>query len=327
MITLMEATIQAGVPPIALTSGSSGCYLFRDCLRRGLAIVKPTDKSAYAPNNPKGLLPTELRASRKFHPIPEVTTVMEVAAFLLDHDSLAKVLITSLVKARHPVFHYSTRLKNLHPTYKAASIEKYVQHICTADAFGPSRYSVQSVHRLGILDVRLYNMDMHSLNILVCFPAAEAEDNDLMDLVPIDHGDCLPNASFPVDNEWVYWSQSSVPFSDDVLRYIHNLDLVTDANLLRKELPNMIKKGNIRLLVISTTFLKLAAASGLTLCEIGQMMHVTLLGKGEGEEPNVPEKLCLKAKSKAIDGSPMTSRSKHAQVILIDVVSIKSLYL
>jgi hypothetical protein len=284
MITLMEATIQAGVPPIALTSGSSGCYLFRDCLRRGLAIVKPTDKSAYAPNNPKGLLPTELRASRKFHPIPEVTTVMEVAAFLLDHDSLAKVLITS-------------------------------------------RYSVQSVHRLGILDVRLYNMDMHSLNILVCFPAAEAEDNDLMDLVPIDHGDCLPNASFPVDNEWVYWSQSSVPFSDDVLRYIHNLDLVTDANLLRKELPNMIKKGNIRLLVISTTFLKLAAASGLTLCEIGQMMHVTLLGKGEGEEPNVPEKLCLKAKSKAIDGSPMTSRSKHAQVILIDVVSIKSLYL
>jgi hypothetical protein len=105
------------------------------------------------------------------------------------------------------------------------------------------------------------------------------------------------------------------------------LDPVTDANLLRKELPNMIKKGNIRLLVISTTFLKLAAAGGLTLCEIGKMMHVNLLGKGEGEEPNVLEKLCLKAKSKAIDGSPRTSRSKHAQVILIDVVSIKSLYL
>ena len=84
----------------------------------------------------------------------------------------------------------------------------------------------------------------------------------------------------------------------------------------------MIKKENIRLLVISMTFLKLATAGGLTLCEIGQMMHAALLGKGEGEEPSMLEKLCLKAKSKAIDGSPTTSRSKHAQVILtyVDII-------
>ena len=46
------------------------------------------------------------------------------------------------------------------------------------------------------------------------------------------------------------------------------------------------------------------------------MMHIILLGKGEEEEPSVPEKLCLKSKSKAIDGSPTISRSEHAQVII-----------
>ena len=76
--------------------------------------------------------------------------------------------------------------------------------MCTADAFGLSKYSIQSLHRLGILDVRLYNMDKHPLNVFICFPVAEAEDNDLMDLVPIDHGYFLPNAPFPVDNEFMY---------------------------------------------------------------------------------------------------------------------------
>ena len=120
MITLMEAAIQAGVPPSAMTLGSSGYYLFPDCLGRCLAVVKPTDESVDAPNNPKGLLLTELRMLRKFHPIPKVTTIMEVVAFMLDHDNFAKVPITAFVKVKYSVFYYSTGLENLPPTYKAA---------------------------------------------------------------------------------------------------------------------------------------------------------------------------------------------------------------
>lgn len=82
---------------------------------------------------------------------------------------------------------------------------------------GASRFSARDVHRIGILDLRLFNTDRHSGNILVGpTPSASATDmrSLLVDsrasayrLVPIDHGFCLPEALEPPYFEWLHWPQ------------------------------------------------------------------------------------------------------------------------
>jgi hypothetical protein len=49
--------------------------------------------------------------------------------------------------------------------------------------------------------------------------------------------------------------------------------------MLRMELP-MIHEASLRVLILSTTFLKEAAAYGFCLSEIGEMMSRQLIGKG-----------------------------------------------
>ena len=83
--------------------------------------------------------------------------------------------------------------------------------------------------------------------------------------------------------EWIHWSQASIPFPEVELEYIENLDLVRDSDILQSELP-MIREACLRVLVLCTIFLKEAAAFGLCLAEIGQMMSREFCG-GE-EEPS-----------------------------------------
>ena len=73
--------------------------------------------------------------------------------------------------------------------------------------------------------------------------------------------------------EWIHWSQASIPFSKVELEYIENRDLLRDFDMLRSELP-MIREACLRVLVLCTIFLKEAAAFGLCLAEIGEMMSM-----------------------------------------------------
>nr|CAB3483328.1 unnamed protein product [Digitaria exilis] len=60
------------------------------------------------------------------------------------------------------------------------------------------------------------------------------------------------------------------------------------------ELP-MIHEASLRVLILSTTFLKEAAAHGLCLSEIGDMMSRQFTGKEE--EPSALEVLCMEARN------------------------------
>ena len=82
----------------------------------------------------------------------------ECAAYLLDHESFAGVPATSLVSVRHP------RWKDCE---KIGSLQSYVQHFCSAEDVGYSRFLASDVHRIAILDMRLLNCDRHSGNVLV----------------------------------------------------------------------------------------------------------------------------------------------------------------
>jgi len=163
------------------------------------------------------------------------------------------------------------------------SLQQFVPHQCSADDMGPSKFSRDDVHRIGILDLRIFNLDRHGGNILV--------DNSHR-LVPIDHGLSLP----PIDSlgeaefGWLYWRQAKQPFSDAMKQSVAELSIEQDAALLRQiGLPERC----VTTARVSTAVLKRCVAAGWSLYEIGSMFTRKLLG----QEPSVLESLVRDART------------------------------
>lgn len=292
-----------GVDPVAVNSGMGGAYYFKNIWGEHVAIVKPTDEEPFAPNNPKGFVGKSLgQPGLKRSVRVGETGYREVAAYLLDHRNFANVPATMLVKITHTAFNVNDTVccKNKvlpnksQSVSKIASLQQFVPHDYDASDHGTSSFPVSGVHRIGILDIRIFNTDRHSGNLLVRKVGPGADNFGVQtELIPIDHGLCLPECLEDPYFEWIHWPQASIPFSEEELEYIANLDPVKDAEMLRMELP-MIRKACLRVLMLSTIFLKEAAAFGLCLSEIGEMMSRQFTGKEE--EPSELELLCMEAR-------------------------------
>lgn len=273
--------VERGVDPIPVRGGLGGAYYFRNYRGGNVAIVKPTDEEPFAPNNPKGFVGKVLGQPglKRWVRVGE-TGIREVAAYLLDHDHFANVPPTVLVKITHSIFNVNemttSKKENKRQTVsKIASFQQFVPHDCDASDHGTSSFPVAAVHRIGILDIRILNTDRHAGNLLVKnienvgrYPQVGGES---VDIIPIDHGLCLPENLEDPYFEWLHWPQASIPFSEDELEYIYKLDAFKDADMLRQELP-MVREACLRVLMLCTIFLKKAAEAGLCLAEIGAMM-------------------------------------------------------
>ncbi|CDP00486.1 unnamed protein product [Coffea canephora] len=290
--------IKAGVDPLPVHSGLGGAYYFRNNRGESVAIVKPTDEEPFAPNNPKGFVGKALgQPGLKRSVRVGETGFREVAAYLLDYDHFANVPPTALVKITHSIFNVndgvgSSKPQNKKLVSKIASFQQFIPHDFDASDHGTSSFPVAAVHRIGILDVRIFNTDRHAGNLLVRKLDGVGRFGQV-ELIPIDHGLCLPESLEDPYFEWIHWPQASIPFSDDELEYIEELDPIRDSEMLRTELP-MIREACLRVLVLCTIFLKGAASYGLCLAEIGEMM--TREFRGGDEEPSELEVVCIEAR-------------------------------
>ncbi|KAF2313710.1 hypothetical protein GH714_012824 [Hevea brasiliensis] len=219
-------------------------------------FAQPTDEEPYAPNNPKGFVGQALgQPGLKRSVRVGETGFREVAAYLLDYNHFANVPSTALVKVSHSIFNVNCGVKG----------NKQQQRTET-DMLGTFwSGSLMGIGRFGQVE-----------------------------LVPIDHGLCLPESLEDPYYEWIHWPQASIPFSEDELEYISCLDPLKDSDMLRRELP-MIREACLRVLVVCTVFLKEAAAFGLCLAEIGEMMSREF--RGHMEEPSELELICIQARS------------------------------
>lgn len=291
-------SIRNGVEPIPVNGGLGGAYYFRNRIGESVAIVKPTDEEPFAPNNPKGFLGKALGQPGLKHSVRVGETgFREVAAYLLDYDHFAFVPPTALVKITHSIFNVNdcvngNKLKNKKMVSKIASLQQFIPHDFDASDYGTSSFPVAAVHRIGILDVRIFNTDRHAGNILVRKLDGVGKFGQV-ELIPIDHGLCLPECLEDPYFEWIHWPQASIPFSEDELEYIRNLNPICDSEMLQTELP-MIREACLRVLVLSTIFLKEAADFGLCLAEIGEMMSREF--RCQEEEPSELEIVCLEAR-------------------------------
>lgn len=204
----------------------------------------------------------------------------EVAAYLLDHENFAGVPQTYLARVYLPSSWETLEASDKVVKYvlHTGSLQEYQPHYDSAENIGTSLFSVEQVHKIGVLDVRLLNLDRHSGNILVSEPGHM--------LHPIDHGFSLPDfrETSDVTFEWLYWKQCKEKFSPRTLSYIQRLDPLADAEMLFR---NALGPESALSCLLSTTLLKVAAEKGLTLFQIGSILQ----RKGCGDEPSVFERL------------------------------------
>ncbi|KAK3132197.1 hypothetical protein QOZ80_6AG0517340 [Eleusine coracana subsp. coracana] len=302
--------IRNGVEPVPVNGGLGGVYYFRNSKGEKVAIVKPNDEEPFAPNNPKGFVGTALGNPGGVKRSVRVGEAgfREVAAYLLDYDNSANVPPTVLVKISHPVFHVngggvncannSAAEGGTQAVSKIASFQKFIPHDFDASDYGTSSFPVSAVHRIGILDIRIFNTDRHAGNLLVRKQTGAGQFGNQTELIPIDHGLCLPECLEDPYFEWIHWPQASIPFSEDEIKYIEKLDPMKDAEMLCMELP-MIREACLRVLIVSTIFLKEATAFGLCLAEIGEMMSREFTGKED--QPSELEFICMEARRLATE--------------------------
>ncbi|KAI4300934.1 hypothetical protein L6164_034260 [Bauhinia variegata] len=313
LILEVAMAMASGFRPTPLSSGLGGAYIFRSQNGKGIAVAKPADEEPLALNNPKGLTGRKLGEPglKRSIRIGE-TGIRELAAYFLDHEGFATVPPTALVNFCHSAFNVTDPATFSPLPCKFSSLQRFVDHNFDAGELGPSFFSVDSVHRIGIFDIRILNLDRHAGNMLVkkhdrdCYATGAAE------LVPIDHGLCLPEWLDDPYFEWLHWPQASMPFSESETEYISKLDPFKDAELLRAELP-LLRESSIRVLVVCTIFLKRAAAAGLCLAEIGQLMTREFC---DGEEtPSELEGICSQAKALVTSDNKIKEAEEESKML------------
>ncbi|KAL7576757.1 hypothetical protein ACA910_005672 [Epithemia clementina (nom. ined.)] len=277
-----------GIKPDLVMDGSGGSYYIHDVKKNRIAVFKPADEEPYAENNPRGYLPQrkgEMEGLRQGI-APGEACIREVAAYLLDHEGFADVPMTTLAEARHPAFNNngarlkvseggasigahslgsSSDLTMLNPGVpkKVGSFQEFVRSECSMDDISPSKLSVEQVHKIAILDIRLLNADRNPANLL----CRRLRDNSL-ELVPIDHGYCLRSMCDVswMDWCWLDWPQLKEPLSARSRDYIRRLDTEADARILRERLS--ISEEAIDYIRASTALLKAGVEAGLTMYDI-----------------------------------------------------------
>jgi len=180
---------------------------------------------------------------------------------LLDHEHRAGVPETRYLK---DVSHKGFNCTN-GSSIKSGSLQKYIPNIGNAESISSSYFTVSDVHNIGILDLRIFNIDRNLENMLVSKRKMNLQE--FYHLTPIDHAYSLPPTLEDASFDWLYWKQAKVPFSPDSLRYIAELDIEKDATILR---TLSIDEGCINTMRISTLWLKVSAAAGLSLFEIAK---------------------------------------------------------
>lgn len=228
-----------------------------------MGIFKPRDEEYMAPKNPRGYVKESAVVGVTEHPVNKGFRVgngalRERAAYLLDnaYGNFSGVPVTNLM------------VLNVNGEEKEGSMQRFVASQCSAEDMGTLKFAIPEVHKIGILDVRLFNTDRHAGNILLRARANE----QTFGMTPIDHGFCLPSykhldgATF----DWLQWPQAQFPFTCAELDHIASLDAERDAAVLRAV---GIEEECVTTMRVCTALLKRGAEAGFSLFEIGSLLQ------------------------------------------------------
>jgi len=93
-----------GLIPTLIPDGTSGTYKLRDPNKDIIALFKPIDEEAFAPNNQKGYTGKFGQEGFRKGILSGEGSIREVVAFLLDKKNFFRVPETTFVEISHPTF-------------------------------------------------------------------------------------------------------------------------------------------------------------------------------------------------------------------------------
>lgn len=315
-----------GLKPLIAPDGSGGSYFLSDARKIRVGVFKPADEEPFAANNPRGYVPDssasgEEKGSLRRGIRPGDSCLREVAAFLLDRDGFSSVPMTTLAECRHPALHINGAQPwnglsavggSSDPAAgkKVGSFQEYAHAECSMDDLGPSKISVDEVHKIAILDIRIMNADRNAANVLC---RRIPEDPDHFHLVPIDHGFSLRAACDVAWFDWCWldWPQLKQPLSKKSRDYVMGLDVEADARLLRERLD--FDDDVLDFFRASCNVLKAGVKAGLTLHDIAS--GILCRNDGLGEVPSKLETMTSMAHELALS-AVNNGRFHHATASL-----------
>jgi hypothetical protein len=284
--SLLELVLEGLVyhEPELCEEGLNGTYFLRNKQGRRIAVFKPIDEEGDNADNPKRSFNDEQFVNKGI--LPGEGAQREVAAYLLDRGHFHSVPQTTMAALSHPSFRSSALSGDA--VTKIGSLQEFIDNDGSAEDLGPKQFRVRDVHKIGVLDLRIFNTDRHAGNILI----TEESDGSYR-LTPIDQGLSLPPTLEHAWFDWLHWPQAKLPFDAETRSYIRHINVNEDAALLEKL---AIRSDCIRTMKISSTLLKKGAAAGLTLYEIGSMACRTVI-----DQPSVLEKMYERASKETQD--------------------------
>lgn len=215
---------------------------------------------------------------------------MKITGYYFCHpqDHFAGVPATSLVESRHPVFNYAGSAGALH--FKVGSLQEFVRHDDVVSDLAPNQFSTHQVHKIVLLDMRLLNTDRNDANILVRKRRSPTTGHAEYELIPIDHGYCLPQFLEIAWCDWCWynWPQLQKPLSAEDRAYVLSLSAQEDADRLARRIP--LRRACRRNMIIASMVLQKGVRADLVLYEIARIMC-----REDLDTPSILEQLCIEA--------------------------------
>uniref|UniRef100_K3XAU6 Uncharacterized protein n=1 Tax=Globisporangium ultimum (strain ATCC 200006 / CBS 805.95 / DAOM BR144) TaxID=431595 RepID=K3XAU6_GLOUD len=292
-ISLMKITHQAlqglalGLAPVLAMDGTGGTYFFKDPSHRNVGCFKPQDEEPFGPYNPRGLVGELGQSGLRRGILSGEACERELAAYLLDKDHFAGVPATSLVEARHPVFKYGDGGPH---HFKVGSLQEFVRHDDVVSDLAPNQFTLHQVHKIVLLDMRLLNTDRNDANILVRKKRSATTGQVEHELIPIDHGYCLPQYLEIAWCDWCWynWPQLRQPLSSEDRKYILSLSAFEDTETLSKKIP--LRRACRRNMIIAGMIVQKGVRANLVLYDIARIMC-----REDLDAPSVLETMCIEA--------------------------------
>lgn len=151
---------------------------------------------------------------------------------------------------------------------KFGSLQEFCKSEGPIENFSSDKFHKDEIHKIGILDLRILNIDRNETNILVRTKVNKTGKR-VWSLIPIDHGLTFPDnlAVCSFDLAWMSWRQAEAPFSSRTMKFIESINVDEDIELLEKTFK--FRTICLRNAKITTLLLIKGAKAGLTLSSIG----------------------------------------------------------
>ncbi|KAF7458407.1 Phosphatidylinositol 3- and 4-kinase family protein [Cryptosporidium felis] len=315
LVIEVKLAMQRNVHPKLTLDGTGATYRMYNAKGQVVAMFKPLDEEAFSPNNPRGYRGKLGQQGFRSGVLSGEGASREVATAIWDtyYHNFVGVPDTTLLEACHQAFNYDSwnkitlewgdlfegdksKVKNeITIDWKLGAFQEFIPTSETVGNFNPSVFCIRDVHRIGILDICLFNLDRNDSNILVVpiqsnysiklnngangligpydHPLSTPDGKrSKYKLVPIDHGLCLPDVLDVAQFDWVWfdWPHSKIPFSRSELKIISYMDPDADAERLKRKL--LIRSECLRSMRVSVRWLKLASTMHLNLFQIASLI-------------------------------------------------------